>query len=1111
MTSHSRVRTVFAWVSLILTGLVLAALPTPARAQTSFGAMVGTVTDNSGSVISGAGVTVTNTATGVARQMNTDRLGDYRAVSLLPGPYKVSATHEGFAVAQSDIVNVVVGATVTVNLIMPVGSTTQTVQVTAETPLLNTEDSTLGTLVNHTDTVNLPLDGRAFTDLIQLMPGSFAAGSAGPPGHMYSLNGVSFEGTIYNLDGVFDNEQSDNKYSIQPSPDAIQEFTAQTNITSARYGGGAGGVVNVVTKSGTNQFHGTAWEFVRNTDFDATNYFAKYAKQAKPPYQQNQFGFVLDGPVRIPGHYDGRDKTFWMVNWEDFRERKGAVNFATIPTQAQLAGDFRGFKPIYDPNSTVQTGVDAQGNPIYARTQFSCNGVLNVICPNRIDPAAQAYAAALLPSVTTAGANNYLNSEKGFINMYQLTARVDQNIGSKLNLFARYSRQLSTQLYAYSTPFQSFTQKLIYDNPELSLTYAMNPTTVFDLKLGFHRSVTPGGNLKSRGPAAAAFLAQYPAQGIAQRGSVPLFYQDNWSGYTFTYSLAANQIVNVWNPVVNLTKSAGRHSMEMGYTMARNRDYNDVITLANFNFDNVPTSDPNNIANTGDSIASFLLELPTTGTREQGNTAADYLWTNYAFYFQDAIKVVPKLTINAGLRYEYDEWPTNPHSRLSEFDPDSKQYVWTGPNPATGQGPNAQWPSILKPYRNGWAPRFGLAYLVTHNTTFSSGFGIFHGGSLLNLTQNMRGQWPYAVSQGFSGTNVIFPNDPVATYFPAYTSVQPGTPPSALWATGHNQKTTSSMQWNADVQHQFTKNVLLDVAYVGNHGIHLPTYFVGNAPEPGPGTIGSPQHPRPINNIPGVGQLLQQGNYGSSNYEALQMKFQKRFSNGLQLLAFYVYAKQMDLEGSAFNDTGSGTTFAQSSAPQDPNNWRADWGYGTYDIRHSFKAAYVYQLPFGSGKRWLGNSKGITDAILGGWNVSGISTYRTGVPVNIVLPFDNANTGTTQRPNYVPGFPSRVISSTDRTHGWLNPASYAVPPQYTFGNLPRNFARAPGLENWDFSAYKDFAIHEGQYFQFRAEAFNLFNHTNFGAPGAVLGTPNFGVISSAADPRFVQLGLKFVF
>lgn len=1100
---HSRVRTV-SWVSVILIGLALAAFPVPARAQTSFGAVVGTVTDSSGAVIPDVDVTIANTATGFARQMKTDQLGDYRAVSLLPGPYKVSAAHTGFAVAQSDIVNVVVGTTVTVNLTMQVGTAAQTVQVTAMTPLLNTQDSTLGTVVNHTDMVDLPLDGRAYTDLIQLMPGSFPGRELGPPGHVYSLNGISVESTVYDIDGVFAQEQTDNVYSLQPSVDAVQEFNVQTNITSARYGGGAGGVMNVVTQGGTNQLHGAAWEFARNTNLDAANFFANYASQAKPTYHQNQYGVVAGGPVMVPGHYDGRDKTFWMFNWEGLKTRQSEVNFATVPTQAELAGDFQGFNPIYDPETTVQTGVSASGAPIYTSTQFSCNGQLNVICANRIDPAATAFAAALLPPITTFGPNDYLNTEETTINTYQLTARVDQKIGSKLNFFSRYSMMTSNQLFPYGIPAQNTTELNMFKNPMASLTYLISPTTVLDLKLGVHRSIQAGINPNTRGPAAAAFAAQYPMQGIVQRAPFGMFYEANWSGYTSTWSGYYPQYVTVWNPAVNLTKIAGRHSMETGFNMIRNRDYNDGIYTASFSFSNVPTANPQNVANTGDSIASFLLGLPSSGSREAGDTSANYRWTNYAFYFQDGIKVTSKFTMNAGLRYEYDEWPTNPHHDMATFDTDSNQYVWTGYNPATGQGPNAQWPSILKPYRNGWAPRLGLAYQATHNTTVSSGFGIFHSGGLLWLMQSYRGDWPYAITQGYGGTNVITPNDPIETYFPAYTSIQPGTPPTAFWAIGHNQKTTYSMQWNLDVQHEFTKNMLWDVDYVGNHAIHLPMYAWGNAPAPGPGTIGSPQHPRPVNDIPGVGELVVLGMNDSSDYEALQVRFQRRFSNGLQFLAYYVYAKQMDLAGADFRDC---------ITPQNPANWRADWADGTYDVRHTFKASYIYQLPFGSGKRWLGNSKGITDAILGGWNVSGITTYRTGIPVNVGIPFDNANTGMpTQRPNYIPGFPARVISSTDRTHGWLNPASYQVAPQYSYGNLGRNTARTPGYGNWDFSAYKNFNIHEGrQYVQFRAESFNLFNHTNFDAPGSTFGTPTFGIISSAEDPRFVQFALKFVF
>ena len=1099
------IRSAYWWAVLILIGLALTLtmLPNPARAQTSFGEMLGIVTDSSGGAIPNVAVTITNTATGSTRQVKTDQSGSYRAVSLLPGPYKVSAQSAGFAVAQSDVVEVVVGATVNVNLKMQVGSTTQTVQVTAQAPLLQTEDSTVGTLVNHTDMVDLPLNGRSYTQLIQLMPGSLATGGITiGPGSSYSLNGISAEQTVYVIDGVYTNEYTDNLFSIEPSVDAIEEFNVQTNITSARYGGGGGGVVNVVTRGGTNQLHGSAWEFVRNTDFDAANFFANYANAAKPVEHVNQYGGVIAGPLFIPHLYDGREKTFWMFNMEPYKQRQNSTNYATLPTQAQLGGNFQGFNPIYDPTTTTQTGTDAQGNPIYTSTPFSCNGTLNVICPDRINPAAKAYAAALLPAVTKGGANNYLDTQSGSINLYNLTARVDQKIGSKLNFFARYSMMTASQLSPSGIPSDDSVLDDTFKNPEASLTYLINPTTVLDLKLGVLRSnETRISSPASLGAEAAAFNAQYPVQGLVQEGPLPSFYQDSWAGYKSTSSSWYPQITTVWNPTINLTKMVGRNAMEMGFSMLRNRDYNNGIYTGDFSFDNVPTSNPQNVANTGDPIASFLLELPSSGSRYAGDTSANYRWSEYAPYFQDDIKITRKLKFDVGLRYEYDEWPTNPYNHISAFDYDAGKIVWAGYNPANGEGPNTI-PSIMKPNYFSFAPRVGLAYQLTPNTTVRSGYGIFHGGELMWQAQSIRGQWPYAISQFVSGTNVITPNDPVGTYFPSYTTVQPGTPPSASWAVGHNTKTTYSQQWNLDVQHEFTRNVLLDVDYIGSRSVHLPTYTAYNTVDPGPGTVGSAQHPRPYNDL---GPMNTCSNTSNMAYEALQVKFQKRFSNGLQFLAFYVYGKEEDLAGASFGNSTFGA--------QNPNNARADWADGNYDIRHTFKASYIYQLPFGQGKRWLGRSNAITDGILGGWNVSGITTYHTGIPVNVSIPFDNANDGgTPQRPDYIPGFPARVISSSDRTQGWLNPASYVVAPQYTFGNLGRNTARGPGLGNWDFSAYKDFKIHEGrQYFQFRGESFNLFNNVNFGNPGGTFGTSSFGVISSAAAAREIQLGLKFVF
>jgi hypothetical protein len=313
------IRNSFLWVALIVTAFGLLLIPKSVHAQgTSFGTIIGTVTDSSGGAVPDTTITITNTATTISRQTKSDPLGDYRVVSLIPGSYQVKAEKTGFQVSQSNVVSLDVGVTLTINLTMEVGSVTQTIEVTAKTPLLDTDNGTVGTVVDHASVVTLPLNGRAYTDLIGLTPGTvsqpsvYNLGIGG--GHNYSVSGVSFEQNNFTLDGIYDNETFVMQYAIQPSPDALQEFNVQSNITSAKYGGGGGAVVNVVTKSGTNQFHGGAWEFVRNDIFDANNFFRNYANLGKPTYRQNQYGGMLSGPLLIPHIYDGRDRTFWMFN-----------------------------------------------------------------------------------------------------------------------------------------------------------------------------------------------------------------------------------------------------------------------------------------------------------------------------------------------------------------------------------------------------------------------------------------------------------------------------------------------------------------------------------------------------------------------------------------------------------------------------------------------------------------------------------------------------------------------------------------------------------------------------------------------------------------------------
>jgi len=461
-----------------------------------------------------------------------------------------------------------------------------------------------------------------------------------------------------------------------------------------------------------------------------------------------------------------------------------------------------------------------------------------------------------------------------------------------------------------------------------------------------------------------------------------------------------------------------------------------------------------------------------------------------------------------GLRYEYDQWPLEKYNHLSEFDRISNQFIWAGQNPVTGQGPNTR-RQIVDPDYNNFAPRVGMAYQIGPETTIRSGFGVFYGANFLWENQGVRGQWPYAISESIAGTNTIQPDAPLESYFSPEIAPAPGTPPSAQHVLARKSRTAYVMQWNLGVQHQLAKDLLLEVDYVGNGGRKLPIFYEVNTALPGPGEIGSPEHPRRLQAIaPTLGGVLEIGDRATSAYEGLQVKVEKRFSHGLQMLTSYAWAHYIDIGGSGF---------AASINAENPDNYKADRANGNFDIRHVLTTSWVYDLPFGKGKRYLGGTSGLVNGLLGGWQTSSIIHYNTGAPLNIQISFDNPNIGQvtlTQRPDYVGG-PQRLTppAGTDKTQGYLNPNAFQIPAPYTFGNLGRDSTRNLGLFSWDAGLFKEFPIREGkERFQFRAEFFNLLNHPNLGFIDSTIGDPAFGSISSVQNPsRQIQFALKFYY
>jgi hypothetical protein len=483
-------------------------------------------------------------------------------------------------------------------------------------------------------------------------------------------------------------------------------------------------------------------------------------------------------------------------------------------------------------------------------------------------------------------------------------------------------------------------------------------------------------------------------------------------------------------------------------------------------------------------------------------------WNQYQFYAQDDIKLMRKLTVNVGLRWEYDQTPRDKFNRLGMPDRISNQFVWTSTNPVTGQPANVR-PEIRDKDWRDFAPRVGLAYQADSKTTLRGGYGMFYAPNQLWENQGIRGQWPYAVSETINGINTVFPNTPMEIMYPAYTTPTAQSLPAGSFSLGRRDKVGYSQQWNLGVQRELAKDLMLEVNYVASKGTKLSVFLSENYPGPGPGVVGSAEHPRPYQQV--FGTFSEGDRASSSTYQSLQIKLEKRFSNGLQFLGSYAYGHEIDTAGTGSNNGAN---------IQDPRNIDASRADGAFDFRHIFTASYNYELPFGRGKPLLRDANPVLNQFVGGWQVTGITHITSGGPFTVNLTYDNTNTGLyADRPNLVTGQASTAPVSGDKTQGLLNPAQFSAPAQYVYGNLGRDTQRAPGFQNWDFGIYKNFPVRgERQTLQFRAEFFNGFNNVNLGGPGAGFCTPlpacdpSFGrTFGTQNTQREIQLALKYIF
>jgi len=1085
-------------------------------AQTTNGSFRGTVTDQSGGAAPRARLRVTNVGTGVSLDAVANESGEYVVPNVPPGVYDIRASLEGFETLDTRGITLLVNQTATLDFTLKPGSVNQEVTVTGEAPLANTTNATVGTVIATDSIVDLPLNGRQFTQLTLLTPGAAPQGS-GQQGFFEihsdygaispAVNGARPEMNNFTIDGVEDNELFFDFAAINPPPDALREFNVQTNMSSGQYGRAAGANVNVVTQSGGNQFHGSAWEFLRNTDLDARNFF----NPTVSIFHQNQFGGTLGGPIL--------KNKLWGFGWyEGFRKTLGSTILELVPTSAQFQGNLSTLPPLYNPYTTRQTGTDAQGNPIFARDPFAGNQIPTT----QLNATALAVANLIYPAANYAGNGvNYLDSEPVVTSTNQFGVRIDAALSSKSTLFGRYSQDLSSRVLPTGIPKSPTDQQGLARQAVVGYTRTFGPSAVLEIRGQFLRTgigllgfFPPTSFLDSNG-----LLKDWPAQ-TGLRPVLPGFSISDAAGIPGTPQSLPGDPINNWEYSGTFTKVLSKHTISAGASLVHTWVL-DNCTYASASFNNLPTSNPQNTSSTGSGLASYLLGIPSAATDLRGTAEQRLRGNYYGVFVDDVWKATSRLTVTLGVRYDYgaplvdtqgrqgtvDLVNSTPTKTVWLIDQSAKPPVDLSTSPATVQRVHD---GIFQPDRLDIAPRVGLAYRITSNTAIRSGYGIFYDFNQSNVqdTQDIMGQWPF----GFPFITAPNLNQPTAAnpapqfvlgsgVFPPF--VPGATPPSSPgFAAARDNRRPYVQVWDLGIEQSVSGGWLFSATYVGSKGTHtIITPVVNIAPTPG---SGSPQNRVAL---PQFSPIEVTGAWGNSSYQSAQIKIQKRMGHGLNFLSSYTWSKSIDYQSAAHGSAQPGEGI------QNGLNFAADRAASDYDLRHNFVFSGIYDLPFGEGHRFSSGHSGMNRYLLNGWKIDGIVSLHTGFPFNLYVPFDNANTGSgtlgsTERPSLVgqllPSGFNRSLSA------WFNTSAVAAIP-YTYGNLGRNVLRQDGLKNVDFSIAKEIPIRENQRIEFRSEFFNLFNHPNFAAPDGNISDATFGQVLSAGNPRFIQFGLKYVF
>lgn len=1130
-------RTRYCYLTALVTLLgILVITPSLGLAQQASATVTGVVSDPSGAAVPSAQVALTNINTSVVRSTTANNEGAYSLLNVTPGSYTIKATAKGFATMTQTQITLEVNQTATLDFHMKVGEAQTTVTVEATAAAVESSTSELGAVVNHKEVVELPLNGRNFTQLLTITPGAVninrdqsSGGGGGWAGNAIgafsfpAINGAHTRSNLYMLDGINDLNAMQSTYNYAPIVDAIQEFKTQGHNDLAEYGGAAGGIVSVVSKSGTNEYHGTMWEFMRNEKMDARGFF----NSARVPLRQNMYGIAAGGPLSIPKIYSGKNRSFVYGAWEGYKQRLANESGALVATDEMRNGNFSAWgQQLYDPFTTKldpSTGA-------YSRAPIAGN----IIPSNQISPVAQLYQTLIPHAEALVNGNNLYFPGKASTNQDSGSLRADQYIGNSDQIMFRYS-EFAQAVNKPAGTIGVSTWLIDGHNWVARETHTFGPTAVLDGYFGRNYGWTMTGNTNPT--VTSAFLSQLTSLGVSPYWSnlhgkqyYPHFGADGYVGLNPGSQTQGSGLADTWQGGGTFTKIIGRHTIKVGADFATNNLLT-PIGYAGETFASTQTAGLGDVlqGKGGNSYASMLLGVPNDANYRNVTSRNTGGWDN-SFFIQDQWKVTDRLTVNIGFRDDMVFFPisNSPGKDLytGDANPVTGQYILNAlpPNCSASVGapciPNGIYTSSSTPAQasglpehvmvtpnsnhrivqnslTDWAGRLGLAYRLSDKMALRAGYGRYYDtwGTVMQLAQNFAGNWPNvatienpALNQNMVTAKVTDPlglGSSGAIIYPAssFSSV-------SQWMVDPGFKTPYMDQWNFGIQRELPSSTVLDVNYVGSVGRHLDWGPVMNVATPGPG---DPKARQPFPYM--LPQWFDQS-VGNSRYNALQVSVNKRLSHGMTFLVAYTLSHSND----------DGCTLGSNCNVSNPYDRSFDKQTSDLNQKNVFSASFTMQSPFAKS----GNK--LVSTVAGGWMLNGILQLHSGNPYSVTTSTSVLNNGgyNQERADLV----SSSGSFTKSVSEWFNTSAYKIPAPYAYGNSKPNSLVTDWGKNLDLALFRQFRLGLGEkrYFEFRAEAFNVFNNVVFGYPDSNIGNAKYGQVTSQLNaPRELQLGLKFYF